>query len=412
MARRLASIAVAIFGIFFITSLAWAVAVKTNVINEAAKEMPEITLTLTLNTGETRTATTGVDGTAIFENVPKGKHTLQAKKKGMVTKERVVKVGDEDVTVDFTLFPIFAWMVQSPAGCFGCIGFGAGYAGDSLADMDITEATEIFTDFLFGNPFDPFVFTGDPNQRNRDFDNKLRVHAALAEFLFGLPKFPLFGTLFYPAGFLALGGGTVKHEVTNTVTRESESFSGNGPVFAAGVSMNILVCAACKEFVGVGYRFSMFDASVKRDQPLMPRVGVGTVLEENMNFSSHSHAFQVKGGTSILQNHLSPYVGGRITWYRATFDGNSLTDFGGGFTSRRSFSNEFKGHIVQAVFGFDGRFPGSPVFVRAEGATDGSNYSVLVKFVYGFGFVAQNGDEVNHRQNGDKFNRRGGPKTR
>ncbi len=192
MARRLASIAVAIFGIFLMTSPAWAVlgTVKIKAIDQAGNAVSGVKVNLTFKGPPPKL------GAKVAPRRREAALTLRDDGKGVTSLEEgrwrlevmhpnftlshmdITVVGGETTRADFTLFPIFAWMVQSPAGCFGCIGLGAGYAGNSVADMDITEATEIVTDFFFGNPIGTFVFTDDPNQRNRDFDNKLKVNAA------------------------------------------------------------------------------------------------------------------------------------------------------------------------------------------------------------------------------------------
>ncbi|MFQ5881019.1 MAG: carboxypeptidase-like regulatory domain-containing protein [Candidatus Methylomirabilales bacterium] len=389
MTRRAASIAVAIFSILFIAPLAWGVVgnIEVVVTDPTGKPIPGATVEVTsLEDPEiTKEATTDERGRVVIPVEAGDYHVHVSDPDYVQTQEEVSVGGGETTSTDFSLDPIFPWMVQNPGGCLGCFTFGPAFVGESVDDLDITVSKDVTIDQLDGVIFGPTVARGDTDQLNRDFDHELEVNGGVADFSMGLPKFYIGGWGFYPALNLEVGGADVEFEFQNKVNpANSTTFDGSGAKVGAGVGVVGTLCRACPWYLGFGYKYRMLDASLTRS-PSLTAVG-GVVERDDVEFSSHSHSAYGKFGVSLFNNRIAPYAGVRGTWYRAKLEGDIRSSFSSGVTQNITFRNEFERDTAEGIFGVDARLWG-PLFFRGEGSTNGTDFSLLFKLTYGFGFV-------------------------
>jgi hypothetical protein len=369
----------------FVVSQASAVVVDMTV-KDTAGAVPDMEITFTpedpnLPTTTGRTDTQGKvvdrDGKAVV--LPPGKYGIRAKGHNHVTYKDTVTIGPGDRTsISIIVDPIMAWMVQSPP-CSLCFGLGAGYYGQWAEDVKLQPGE---TEIIRIPGMDPIILkdTSAGNRFNWD------INSGTAHIPIGISTFHAGNWRFYPALTVQAGGADLNIDAIRKVDGVKQFLlHGSGAVVGAGGSV-ILTCPNCSLYFGAGYDYwTLVDAEMERDPcPFSTFPNCRATAEA----SSHSHSIWGRVGLNLpfLSYRFSPYGGIRGTWQTSDVKQHVSRDVPGVGNVTNDISQTFERDTVEGIAGVDAHFWG-PFFGRFETTFNGSDVSVLVKFIYGLSWV-------------------------
>jgi hypothetical protein len=365
--------------ITFAASQAGAVVVDMTV-KDIAGPVPNMEITFTPEDPKIPPTTGRTDREGKFVVVlPPGKYGVRARDDTHVTATETFTVGPgETASFSMTVLRIMAWMVQSPP-CSLCFGLGAGYYGQWAYDVEL-QPGEIT---IIRIPGMAPIIERDGSVVNRfNWD----LNAGTTHGTFGISPLDLGIFDLHPALSVQAGGGNLRFDsVSRSTGVTTLSLHGSGAVVGAGFGV-IATCPNCSWFLGFNYDYStIFDAELEGDL----RIALGpsiTNFSARAEVNSHSHSISGRFGLNLLNNHLSPYVGARGTWQHIDF--KQHTEFDVAMLGRviSDTTAKFTRDTVEGLAGVDAHIWG-PFFVRAETTFNDSDVSVLVKFIYGIGFV-------------------------
>jgi hypothetical protein len=154
------------------------------------------------------------------------------------------------------------------------------------------------------------------------------------------------------------------------------TWSGTGTVIRAGVAQSLRFGRTL--FLRFGYDHERL---IETDMARSPAIAAptGRVLSDGGRLSRHTHVAHARLGWSF--RYLSPWAGVRLSRQTVRLTGQAAAEFQvpqGLLEQRISFVNEFKANRVMADFGLDVRIPRTGVFLRAQGATNGSDLRLAV----------------------------------
>ena len=381
--RKMGSFFIILF-VLFVTRLAWGIVgnVDITVKDAALRPVRNATITLTpedptLPEKEVKTDQNGKATAAVEE----GNYKIQTSSRDHVTseKQRVTVKGGETTEAEFSLHPIFAWMVQNPGGRLLGFGVGPGYSGGFRDDLDHTFEKEVIT-----------ATTGTTSTTTVLFDTSAGVEFDLdlngggSHFAIGLPMIPVtHGWFLYPALNSEVGGGFVEIDADNKADSSGNfSLKGNGPMLGVGLDL-IVSCPTCRLFFGLGYQFQYFQASLDRS-PCSPVAVLSCRQSGSMTHEAHSVSGRV--GYSFWNRRIAPYLGVRGGWSDVDIKTKLRRELSGPTSFKNTIRQKFEEDQVEGFVGLDVHFWG-PLFGRNEVAFNGSDVSVLVKLMFGFGFV-------------------------
>jgi len=160
------------------------------------------------------------------------------------------------------------------------------------------------------------------------------------------------------------------------------TWNGSGTVVRVGVAQSFRFGRGL--VLRLGYRHErLLETDVTRS-PGLQATG-GRLLRDQGRLSRQTHVVRANLGWS--GRYLSPWAGVRLSWETLRLTGEAAAEFDipqGMLEQQISFVNEFKTNRVLADFGLDVRIPRTRVFLRAQGATNGSDVRFGVSASHGW----------------------------
>ncbi len=288
---------------------------------------------------------------------------------------------NQTTTTNFTVDPVFPWMMQSPGSSLG-FSLGIGGEHESMPDLELTRFREIQTDFFNGMTLGPFEFSPDLGEVNADFDFELTENKAFFDIAIGLGKRRFRNWLFYPAFNGKIGANDITFKVKDKVDPESSlTLEGTSPVFGAGINF-IGRPVGSPWHAELSYNFETWTTGLDPKTPVTDPFG--DVTSSSFRVTYKAHSFNALAGYSFEQG-VTASAGVGYTLGELTLNRSVESIIFPGFTSRTDITQEFKADNVEGIGRVDVRIPFMPhTFARVEGATDGCNYAVFFKIMCGF----------------------------
>ena len=195
----------------------------------------------------------------------------------------------------------------------------------------------------------------------------------------------------YPALNVGIGRADVEFESIDSDNPQLHTtFSGDGMYWILGGGAIVFPCSTCGVFTSFTYDYgAISDLQMARSPTLQSQTpGTGTsVRRDEITYDSRRHS--VRGVVGYATRYAAPYGGVRGTFRRVELNGTIELDLSGlagpGVTSESTVVNEFEANTIEALAGIDIRIPGTRIFVRIEGSSDGDNHNAGASVLYGLG---------------------------